>query len=639
MPGLAGIISVSPLASSENALARMLQVQQMPGLTFIRQHFADDHCALLNLSTGLLPGSSDRPARMEGHVLLLEGELYEIGNRSIGSQTRVQSILLQRFLEDSAGFPNSLNGEFNIVIYNANTRQLVIFSDHLSSRPMFYFESDGELLFGSEKKALLCLLPNTAEIDEIGLLQLFAHEHNVGDRTFITGVKRLPPGSRLTFSDGRVRVEPWYSLTFGAGNPPSFDSAVEEGAAELTHATRKRWRSERRIILTLSGGLDSRALAVAAPRDIAPACAVTQSVENATETKTAEAISRRLGFHHHRIDPLGLRLADLAPLVAWRTEGETTLRNTMGAGSHAEFKRHGDFLAGGWLAECASGQIFAPYMLRPMKAGRFVEECYTHKLRYDWSVLGRVFSEGFISRNRDRLRDCFVDSWKNIEGETNIDRYHAWYTNNRAIRMTNSSMPVDSHLFEKIRPFYDRRYLEAVASHPWRYRIGQILYKCVIHRLGPEIRDIPESAFGRLLHDGWMKNSLDMSAPAFLWIRSRMLRRRKRATAYAPPADGSIDPGGLLRNDPGIRDSLREYLTGPTCDDSIFNSAGILELLEEHYQGGVDHAELIMYLSVLHHALDFLLTRTPIEPPAAIDPGSAAALQGPQATPMPETMG
>ena len=330
-------------------------------------------------------------------------------------------------------------------------------------------------------------------------------------------------------------------------------------------------------------------------------------MEGAAETVVAARIADRLGMEHLRFSPQATRLSEIAALVAWRTEGEITLRNALGTANHAAMKELGDFMTGGWLAECGNGQLLAPFMLRPASPSVFIDRCFARSLRYDRGVLEHIFSLEFLGRNAARLPELYKQSWTGLDAETNIDSYHAWYTTHRATRMTNASMPTDSHLFEKFRPFYDRHYFETAAGFPWRYRLGQVFYKALIWRLGPEIRDVPESAHGHLLFDGWKRNGINLLRQVASWAAARPKRLLRRATAYPAPSDGSVDPGALLRADPEIGRAIERFVDGPTFDQDIFNANGIRIILREHYELGIDHSELILLLAMVHRALDALV--------------------------------
>jgi hypothetical protein len=399
-----------------------------------------------------------------------------------------------------------------------------------------------------------------------------------------------------------------------------FDDAVDLGVAELTAATARRLRPGRRIVVSLSGGLDSRAVACALPRDARPLAAVTQGVRTGSEYRLAQRVAERLEMIHEPLDPYRSPPSDMAPLIAWRTEGEVSLRAGLGSAHHDVIRSHGDFIAGGWFGECVSGNAIHPAMLLPLSEAAFVNWCYFNSFIYDWSTLQRVFSANFLARNRGRLRACFQSSWNIAEGEHLIDRYHNWFSTNRAVRMTNGSMPVDSHLFEKIRPFYDRRWIESMAGIPWQFRIGKAFYKSMIYRLGPEVRTVPDSTYGHLNCDGRARNMAHYIEQLSSRAVGRLRRRLVRRTALNTPAEGLVDPALMVRRDTRLRASLESFISGPDCDGNIFNAQGLLKLLRDHYERNVDHSTLILLLATILRALEDFAYASPSSPPDDLFP-------------------
>ena len=148
MPGLSGLISDSALRDPAASLERMESVQRLPGVRFLTQPFSDRYCAILNVATGLLPESEHGPARSDDLVLFLEGEVFDIAGVALTDKDSVHATLLRRYRERGPSFVEALNGEFNILIYEPRDGRLSLFSDHLSSRPMFYAHREDRFIFG-----------------------------------------------------------------------------------------------------------------------------------------------------------------------------------------------------------------------------------------------------------------------------------------------------------------------------------------------------------------------------------------------------------------------------------------------------------------------------------------------------------
>ena len=74
----------------------------------------------------------------------------------------------------------------------------------------------------------------------------------------------------------------------------------------------------------------------------------------------------------------------------------------------------------------------------------------------------------------------------------------------------------------------------------------------------------------------------------------------------------------MVNSDAGIRCSIEQFLSGPTCDDSIFNADGIRDLLTDQYERGIDHWNVILTLAAVHRALDYFVHESPV-PPAGLE--------------------
>ena len=449
---------------------------------------------------------------------------------------------------------------------------------------------------------------------------IFTHRYNIGDRTLIEGVKRLGPGSRLIFQRGKLSITRWGSLRFGADKSRSFAEAVEGAAEYLKAAVLRRLIPDRRLVLTLSGGLDSRAMVCAIPRDARPLPVITWGAEGSREMAIAKQVAERCGFDLICTDPAAVPLSSIAPLAAWRTEGEVSLRHTMSVVNHSAIRRAGDFVGGGWLGELTKGKYIAPFMLCPASSETFISRCYSYGFSARMSSLRRIFSEDFLQETIGPLKDAYLESWGSIGGETNIDRWLLWYLENKALRTTNATMPVDSHILEKFRPFYDRAYLEFAIGSPWRFLVGGMFYKAMIFQLGPELRGVPDSRYDQLLYGTRYRNAfnylLELTSRATSRAKGYLSSRNELSMTQRSGTDSGIEITSMIRADQSLRRSLERFLNGPDCDDSLFNVPGIRSLVQEHYDGSADVSRFILQFSTVHRALEYFVYHPVSEPPA-----------------------
>jgi hypothetical protein len=67
-----------------------------------------------------------------------------------------------------------------------------------------------------------------------------------------------------------------------------------------------------------------------------------------------------------------------------------------------------------------------------------------------------------------------------------------------------------------------------------------------------------------------------------------------------------------------LRRDLEQFVAGPLFDSALFNGAGIRDLLHEHYDRGIDHSELILYLAVVHRSLEYFVYSRPTAIPDSL---------------------
>ena len=627
MPGLAGIITNgTPLRNADEIKDVIENVHAIRGVSYVQRTFETQNAVICNVLTGLLKNTLNQPAATPSGdtVLFLEGEIFncpELGklvrDRPAGSTCEVLLALFQSFGD---GFVARINGEFNIVVYQKPQMKLSIYSDHVASMPMYFLESGDRFVFGSEKKSILALLDAPPELDHLGLLQIFAHRHNLDDRTFLQGVRRMMPGSRIAFEQGRMSITRYHLMHFRV--PPSLPTArelAELWASHLRRATTRRLQGKDRLLVSLSAGLDSRAVACAIPRDVRPVSARTRGSEDGLESRLAAVIAGRLGLEHFREDPRVSQYSAIIPKIAWRIECELHFSNGISLSNHRAIKQRGDFIIGGWLGDASSGAHISPFYLRPCARSEFLEQAYGRYLVYSARALSNIFSQNFLDRTFPQLKEAFLSSFDAVEAETNIQLFELWDLAQRQRRMTTSSMPVDSYAFEKIRPFYDKDYLNFALSLPSRYRFGQILYTSMIYELGPEIRDIPSANSGLRVHRSLLANFANKgiveARKTIAKLNNKLLPIRLRRVRHGLSEDLAAE----TRRDAGVRSLIQEFTSRTDFDSSVFNRSGILNLVDQHYSGAADRSYELGYVATFAVGLPYFLNRT-LRCPAEAEP-------------------
>jgi asparagine synthase (glutamine-hydrolysing) len=158
-----------------------------------------------------------------------------------------------------------LIGDFAFAIWDGTRRQLFCARDHFGVKPFFY-ASVGPCLAISN--TLNCLRTHPAisdRLNDLAIADFLLYEENQDpSTTAFEDIQRLPPAHTLLWSEGRLRVQRYWTLPteLGVRYRPKGDY-VEHFKELLAIAVRDRLRTDN-VGVEMSGGLDSTAVAAAA---------------------------------------------------------------------------------------------------------------------------------------------------------------------------------------------------------------------------------------------------------------------------------------------------------------------------------------------------------------------------------------
>ena len=223
-------------------------------------------------------------------------------------------VIVHGYDEWGEGVFSRLHGMFGIALWDRRTATLLLARDRVGIKPLYYAETGGRLLFGSELKSLLATGEIDREIDAAALEHYLAFLYTPPDQSILRGVRKLPPGHLLRWRDGRARVHAYW-------RPPVDEKPIDEGDAadallqHLRDAVRSHLVSDVPLGAFLSGGIDS-SLVVGLMAEATDRPVQTFSIgfdEPAyDELEAARTVARHFGTDHHEfvVRPDALAIAD-----------------------------------------------------------------------------------------------------------------------------------------------------------------------------------------------------------------------------------------------------------------------------------------------------------------------------------------
>jgi len=192
--------------------------------------------------------------------------IRSIGVEDQGSEISDGELILHAYLKWGEGSPIHIYGDWAFAVWHSEERKLFLARDQFGNTSLYYYADSHVFAFSSSSKALLTLNLAPIGMDELYLAQvLVSWPAYQGERTIYTQIKRLPPAHCLTIAAERMIVRQYWHLEETRElHLPRKEDYVTAFRDVFDEAVRCRLRSEKDIAVSLSGGLDSGAVAATA---------------------------------------------------------------------------------------------------------------------------------------------------------------------------------------------------------------------------------------------------------------------------------------------------------------------------------------------------------------------------------------
>jgi asparagine synthase (glutamine-hydrolysing) len=230
----------------------------------------------------------------------LRGQLEERGHRfRTLTDTEVIVHLYEEFGPECL---HRLRGMFAFAIWDRRRRQLFAARDHFGQKPFHYTVQNGRFLFASEIKSLLAHPDVSAEPDLRAVDHYLAQRFVPPPLTMLRGIQKLPAGHHLTWSDGDLKVQRYWTPSFVEAEQRDDEEWIAELETRIDAAVQRHLVSDVPVGALLSGGLDSSAVVASAIRRLDPGlptfCVGTE-VAAFDERRFARDVAEHCGTDHH----------------------------------------------------------------------------------------------------------------------------------------------------------------------------------------------------------------------------------------------------------------------------------------------------------------------------------------------------
>jgi asparagine synthase (glutamine-hydrolysing) len=229
--------------------------------------------------------------------LIASGHLYKTRSDT--------ETLIHLYEEEGLESVAKLRGMFAYSLWDGSKRRLILVRDRLGIKPLYYYFENGNLIWGSEIKAILESGYLKPRIRMGSLPDYLANRYTSGEETLFEGVKRLLPGHILVWEDGKINIQPYWDLQFiKSDESTNEDDLIQEFRNLFEDSVRVHLMSDVPLGIFLSGGVDSSAI-VAIMSKMVEQPIKTFSVgfqeREANEFYYARLVSKKYKTDHHEI--------------------------------------------------------------------------------------------------------------------------------------------------------------------------------------------------------------------------------------------------------------------------------------------------------------------------------------------------
>ena len=277
MCGIVGIINKNGRSVELEVLSRMADKLTHRGPDD-EGHLIDGTIGVYHKRLSIIDLISGRQPMTDGPVsIVFNGEIYNYielkdalkKNGHSFQTTSDTEVILHMYLEYGLEFVSHLNGMFAFLLYDREKKQIIAARDHFGIKPLYFYNSNGYLIFASEIKAILEHPDVVAEPDFKSIQDYIIYQYVLNGETFFKGVKKLLPGHflQIDLKSMNIRKVKYWEPDFTIDTFHTEEYFVFQLRQLLEDTLKIQMRSDVPVGAYLSGGMDSSIVTMLAARE------------------------------------------------------------------------------------------------------------------------------------------------------------------------------------------------------------------------------------------------------------------------------------------------------------------------------------------------------------------------------------
>lgn len=232
--------------------------------------FFHKRLSIIDLSSG------QQPMVFNNCTIVFNGEIYnyielreDLKKKGHTFHTTSDTeVILHLYAEYGENFVNILNGMFAFVIYDKNQNRLFIARDHFGIKPLYWYQNDQMIVFGSEIKALLAHPDIKAVPDTGNLYEYLTFQFVMGENTMFKNISKVLPGHYMSIdlTTWEFKNIKYWEPNFKVDQFHTEEYFIVELRHILEETISQQLRSDVPLGTYLSGGIDSSLVTIMASK-------------------------------------------------------------------------------------------------------------------------------------------------------------------------------------------------------------------------------------------------------------------------------------------------------------------------------------------------------------------------------------
>ena len=477
---------------------------------------------------------------------------------------------------------------------------MLLVNDRYGLRPHYYAINNGKLLFAPEVKAILQDNDFEKELNHETVADFFAFGEILGNKTFFKRIEVLPPASILTYERGEISIKQYWRFNYEPDYNKTEDEFVDELVKTFKKAVAIRMKDNYRYGVSLSGGLDSRAVVAAIEKNKRKeVLTFTFGPLDCDEVKIAKKVSNKAGTKHKILEITPEMIIDNAENEVYLSDGLDYIGVSYILPIHRLIKSNIDAVFTGFALDTSLSSMYLTKEISNTKSDKELFNILYEKMTvFSDKELSKLFVDEYYSKIRAYPLSSFKKAFDEVKDDHPGNKSNLFGFLNHARRWTLMGHVLMRFAVEDLNPALDNEFINITRTIPPELRLNHRIYRKFLKKLSPEL--------ARIIYD---KTMIRADAPLILWEAGAMYHRIEnklkrliwkvsKGKIFIPRKRSYVEFNGWLRTNENWKRFFKDLLLDKNAmSKTYFNQEYIKTLIQEHEEGKTNNSQKILYLA------------------------------------------